>query len=101
MPIYILVPFGVFFCCCASQFWFLKRVRDRLIDQHPDHFLAVERSSFFPNSGIFRYTFGSRLKALNDPELNKRVRDLRLLYALTVLSWLALALTGILASSST
>ena len=90
MPVYVLVPFGVFFACCLGQFWFFKRVRDALIDRHPDEFLRVERSSIFPMGGLSRYVYGNRHKALNDPELSKRIRDLRLLYALAFLSWLAI-----------
>jgi hypothetical protein len=51
MPLLILIPFAVFFACCVAQFWFLKQVRDRLIERHPDTFLEIEKSSIFPYNG--------------------------------------------------
>ena len=91
MPNYILIPFAVFFACCAAQFWFLKQVRDRLIDQHRDKFLEVERSSIFPHQGLWNFTRGSRYKDLRDEELNRRVRNLKRLFLVAFLAWLAFA----------
>ncbi|QDZ06450.1 hypothetical protein FPZ24_02305 [Sphingomonas panacisoli] len=91
MPTYFLIPFAIFFICCASQFWFVKRVRDRLIDHHPNVFLKQERASFFPHNHIWRYAFDSRFRGLNDPELDRRVRNLRILTAIALGSWLAIA----------
>src|SRR5689334_10377755 len=81
MPAYILIPFAVFFGCCVAQFWFMKRVRDTLIERHPEAFLAIEKSSIFPMQGLWRFTQKGRYKALNDPELNTHVRNLKRLYA--------------------
>ena len=91
MPAYVLIPFAVFFVCCAAQFWFLKRVRDRLIDQHPDTFLDMERSSIFPDQGLWRFTRGSKYKELRDEELNRRVRHWKRLILVAVLAWMAFA----------
>jgi hypothetical protein len=44
----ILLPFSVFFVCCILQFWYLKKVRDALVDRHPNTFILVEKSSMFP-----------------------------------------------------
>lgn len=92
MPLYVLAPFGVFFICCAMQFWFLKKVRDALINRHPQTFLAVEKSSIFPMQGLWRFTRGSRYKALGDAELNRHVRNLKRLTIVTVCAWLAYAI---------
>jgi hypothetical protein len=89
MPAYILIPFAVFFACSVAQFWFTKRVRDALIERHPDTFLAIEKSSIFPMQGIRRFMRKGRYKALNDPELDTHVRNLRRLYAVAIVAWLA------------
>lgn len=89
MPACVLIPFAVFFGCCVAQFWFMQRVRDRLIEQHPDTFLAVERSSIFPSHGMWRFIRKGRYKSLNDPELNRRVRNFNRLYAVAIVAWLA------------
>ena len=91
MPAYILIPFAVFFGCCVAQFWFMKRVRDTLIERHPEAFLAIEKSSIFPMQGLWRFTQKGRYKALNDPELNTHVRNLKRLYAIAIVAWLAYA----------
>jgi hypothetical protein len=92
MPSYLLIPFAIFFVCCALQFWFVKRVRDQLIDRHPDIFLKQERASFFPHNHVWRYAFDSRYRELGDPELDRRVRNLRLLLLVAFGSWLAIAI---------
>jgi hypothetical protein len=83
------VPFAVFFGCCVAQFWFLKRIRDRLIDRHPQAFLEIEKSSFFPHQGLWKFTRRKRYEALRDEELNRRVRQFKQLYALAIVSWAA------------
>jgi hypothetical protein len=92
MPIYLLLPFVVFFACCVSQFWFVKQVRDRLIDCHADTFLEMERSSFSPNRGLWRLAWGTPCKKLGDPELNRRVQNLRILTVIAFGSWLIFAI---------
>jgi len=97
MPQYILIPFAVFFACCVAQFWFIKRVRDRLIERHPETFLAMEKSSIFPQRGLRRFMKKGRYKALNDPELNTHIRDLKRLYAVALVAWLGYGATIIAA----
>jgi len=92
MPAVIIIPFAVFFACCAAQFWFLKQVRDRLIDCHPEIFLEIEKSSFFPYNGLWRFTRGRRYKALGDEELNRRVRNLKRLFLVAFAAWAAYAI---------
>lgn len=89
MPSYILIPFAVFFACCLSQFWFIKKVRDALIERHPDTFIAVEKSSIFPHQGLWRFTRGNRYKELHDEDLNRHVRNLKRLNLVAIASWLA------------
>lgn len=91
MSIYFLIPFGIFFVCCVLQFWFIKRVRDRLIDKHPDLFLKEERAAFFTHNHIWRYAFDRRYRELNDVELDRRVRNLRMLLLVAFGSWLTIA----------
>jgi len=89
MPALIFVPFAVFFACCVAQFWFLKKVRDRLIDCHPEKFLEIEKSSIFPYNGLWKFTRRGRYKELGDVELNRRVRDLKRLFAFAFVAWLS------------
>lgn len=93
MPILILLPFGVFFVCCLLQFWFLKKVRDALIDRHPDTFLAVEKSSIFPMQGLWKFARGSSYKKLGDVELNRHVRNLKRLMIVGIAAWVAYGLS--------
>jgi len=86
---YSLIAFAVFFACCGGQFWFLKRVREALIERHPETFLAIEKSSMFPQRTLWQFVRKGRYKELNDPELDKAARDLRRLQAVAILSWLA------------
>lgn len=86
---YALIAFAAFFACCAAQFWFLQRIRKVLIERHPDTFLTIEKSSIFPGQGLRRFLKKRRYRDLNDPELNLRVRDLRVLYLVGFLCWLA------------
>lgn len=91
MPLLILLPFGVFFICCILQFWYLKKVRDALIDRHPATFLAVEKSSIFPMRGLWKFTGGNRYKQLNDADLNRHVRNLKRLMIVGFGAWAAYA----------
>lgn len=93
MPPFILLPFGVFFVCCILQFWFLKKVRDALIERHPDTFLAVEKSSLFPMQGLYRFTRGNRFKTLGDASLNSDVKNLKRLMIVAYVSWGAYAIS--------
>jgi hypothetical protein len=67
----------------------MYRVRKVLIDRHTDTFLAIEKSSILPLSGLWRFVRKGRYKDLDDPELDKRVRDLKRLYLIGIVSWLA------------
>jgi hypothetical protein len=86
---YAFIAFAGFAGCCLAQFWFLHRIKIALIERHPDTFLAIEKSSFFPYQGLSRFVRKKRYKDLNDPELDKRVRDFKRLFALALVCWLA------------
>jgi isochorismate hydrolase len=88
MPLYILGPFGVFFLCCIAQFWFLKSVRDALIERHPDTYLSIEKSSLFPHRGLYHFTRRRRYEALHDADLDRRVRNLKRVQLIAVGAWL-------------
>lgn len=86
----IVIPFGVFFACCLSQFWFLAQVRNALIDRHPETFLSLERSSIFPGNGIYKFIRTGKHRDLGDAELSKAVIRCRWLFAVAIVSWLAI-----------
>lgn len=92
MPLYVPALFVVFFACCLSQFWFLKKVRESLIDRHPQTFLDIERSSIFPLQGIWKFIRGNRYRDLGDAELNRHVRNLKRLTIVAFVSWFAYAI---------
>lgn len=93
MPVLILIPFSVFFICCVLQFWFLKKVRDALIDRHPETFLAVEKSSIFPMQGLWKFARSNRYKLLGDTDLNRHVRNLNRLMMVAVAAWVVYAIS--------
>ncbi|WP_375390988.1 hypothetical protein [uncultured Sphingomonas sp.] len=93
MPGYILMPFAVFLVCCVLQFWFVKKIRDRLIEKHPDTFLAIEKKAIFPHQALWKFTRGHDYKSLNDEELNLRVRNFKRLYVVAIFAWIAYAVT--------
>lgn len=78
----------------------MKKVRDALIERHPDTFLAVEKSSIFPHQGLWRFTRGNRYKELQDEDLNQHVRNLKRLYLVAIASWLAYGIAIFTAASS-
>jgi hypothetical protein len=100
VPSYILIPFAVFFVCCVLQFWFMKQIRDRLIEHHPDAFLAIEKKAFFPHQALWKFMRGSGYKSLNDEELNRRVRNFKRLYLVAIAAWLCFAVAIFTAPTS-
>jgi len=86
----ILIPFGVFFCCCLAQFPLLRAVRAALAERHPDAWREMSAKTWFANSAGAGYVWGDRAKALNDPGLVEAVNRLRLVYAVGFVAWLAI-----------
>ena len=91
MPVWQGIAFAVFFACCAAQFWFLARVRNALIDRHPDFYLTIARSSLMPQRGLSRFIRSGKHRELGDLELSKAVIQIRWLYALAFGAWLVFA----------
>jgi hypothetical protein len=87
----IFVPFSVFFACTLGQFWMLRRLRQALVDRHPDIWLEQSRKAFFPNSTGLGFALTRRDRALGDPELSRCVDQLLLLWAVAITAWVILA----------
>lgn len=97
MPI-VLLPFIVFFACGIAQFWFYRRIRQTLVERHPDVWLALSRKAWFIDSAVVGFAFGRQARLLDDPILMARVRAARILMAVAFAAWLAavvLLTTGI------
>lgn len=90
MPPLVLIPFGLFFLCGISQFWFLGKVRNALIDRHPETFLRLERSSIFPGNGTYRFIRSGEHRGMGDADLSRWVMRCRWLFVAAIASWLAI-----------
>lgn len=83
--------FAVFMACCGLQFLFRRRVVQALVERHPDLWLEMSRKAFFDvNIGI-DFAMGRRDRKLGDADLTRKVQQLRLLYLVAIISWLAFA----------
>jgi hypothetical protein len=90
------VCFAIFFACCIAQFWFINRIKNTLIDRHPDAYLALERKAWYPGHGIWRMASIWRNPLpgyLNDDVLAQRVRQYRYCLILAFAAWLGFAAT--------
>lgn len=94
------VPLAIFFGCCISQFWFLAKVRNALIDRHPEVYLQLERKSFFPGNSVFKYVLSGKHSDINDLDLSRAIVRCRWLFVVAIGSWLAIPGFGILISLS-
>jgi hypothetical protein len=99
LPVFV-IPFSIFFACCAAQFFFLDRIKRSLSARHPDVLQSLVGKSFFSfsNNAITKFAWKRRDLSLNDPELTKRVKQFKILLfvAYGALGLLALALiTGV------
>lgn len=95
-----MIPFSIFFACCAAQFFFLDRVKRALSARHPELLQGLLGKSFFGLSAnaITKFAWQRRDLSLNDPELTKSVKQLKLLLFVAYGAWgfCALALfTGV------
>jgi hypothetical protein len=98
----ILLPFGVFFLCCSLQFLFIRRVRRTLVANHPDFWLKLSAEAFLLDTAVAQFAFWGgfknyRYRDLNDPKLNSRVTQFRILGVVTFAAWAAFAIMGLLA----
>jgi hypothetical protein len=89
MP-WIVIPFGIFIACVFAQFWLVRRLRQALIERHPQVWLEISYKAWFLDNAMVRFAFGKRLKQLDDPVLDDRVRSLWLLMATGIAAWLAI-----------
>lgn len=83
-----MILFIAFGLCVLAQFWFMKRLKDVLIDRHPRKFLEIERAAWTPGGGIWKLTRGREYRALNDPVLNTAVRNMRLILLVMLGAWI-------------
>ena len=93
MTALLLISFTVFVFCVLAQMWHLGRLRDYLIDAHPDTYLRIGRKSLFPLWGLVRFTtgwfgFGTEYRSLDDAELNRKVRKLKVCLLVGFSAWL-------------
>jgi hypothetical protein len=87
LPI-IFIVFAVFFCCGALQFFFLRRVRQALVERHPALWRDISRKAWFIDSAVYKFAWRRRDKDLNDPELTVRTKQLLLFYYSAIGIWL-------------
>ncbi|MBO9557764.1 MAG: hypothetical protein J7515_04145 [Caulobacter sp.] len=89
MPL-ILIPFGVFFACCCAQF-FLWRVRRAMVERHPDVWREISGKAWFIDKAVSRFAWKRRDKGLNDPDLTRKVKELKIFGVVTFSAWLVYA----------
>lgn len=97
MPI-VIVPFVIFFACCVAQFWFHRRIRQVLVDNHPDFWLALSREAWLVDNAVIRFAFGRKARSFDDPLLMARIREMKILSATAIVAWLSivgLMITGL------
>ena len=93
----ILIPFAIFFCCCAAQIILVRRVRQALSSRHPDVWLKVSTTAWSIDGAVFKFARKRRDRDLHDPILTKRTIQLQQVYWTALAAWLvmvALLVTG-------
>ncbi len=86
MPV-ALIPFSIFFACCAAQFFFMERVKRALSARHPDVLQGLLGKSFFANNALVKFTWRRRDLDLNDPDLTKTVKQFKALLFVAYGAW--------------
>ncbi len=86
MPI-ILIPFSVFFVCCLSQFYFVRRVRQLLVKRHPEVWTDISTRAWFLDNAVNKFIWRRKDKKLNDPQLTAVVKQAGFLYLFAFLVW--------------
>jgi len=86
-----LVPFSVFFACCAAQLYLARKLRQALAARHPGVWRELSSKAWFIDNAVLRFAFRRRDRALNDPDLTKTAKQLQLLYVVAIVAWLSLA----------
>jgi hypothetical protein len=85
---YAWIPWSVFSVCCLLQWWLLTRIKQLLIERHPNTYVEVQKASPFPFQGLYWLMRKNRYKNLDDIYLNKKVRDFKRLYFGGLAAWL-------------
>lgn len=90
MPV-ILILFGIFFVCGILQFYFIRRVRQVLVERHPEVWAGISKKAWFVDNAIAKFIWHRRDKRLNDPELTKVVKQGATLYYFALFVWVIYA----------
>lgn len=86
MPIFLIL-FVIFFGCGIAQFVLLERIRRALAERHPDVLQSLAARSFFAGNNVYRFVRQRGDRALDDPELTRRVGQFRGLMYATYGAW--------------
>lgn len=89
MPLFILIPFAVFFGCVLGQFYFLRQVRRALAARHPDVWRALSERAWFIDNAVFSFVWKKREKDLGDPALSAITARMRRLHIVAIVAWAA------------
>jgi hypothetical protein len=87
----VVVPFLIFFACCVVQFWCYRRIRQVLVDNHPDFWLELSRKAWFVDNAVMRFAFSRKARSFDDPLLMARIREIKILGVTTIVAWLSFA----------
>ena len=87
----IFIPFSIFFICCASQFYFIRRVRQMLVERHPEIWAGISKRAWFVDNAVAKFIWWRKDKRLNDPELTRVVKQGAFLYYLALFVWVIYA----------
>ncbi|PZR34015.1 hypothetical protein [Caulobacter segnis] len=89
MPLFLLVPFAVFFGCVLGQFYLVRKVRRALVARHPALWLQLSDKALFIDNAIFSFVLKKRDKALGDPALSAITGRMRKLQIVAIVAWAA------------
>jgi hypothetical protein len=87
----ILVPFAAFACCMLGQFWLIREVRRALASGHPETWRALSENAFFLDNAVIAFVLRRRDLELDDSDLRRITRRLRILQVVAIEIWLIYA----------
>ena len=91
IPVVLLGVFVVVFLgCSVSQFWFYRRIRQVLVERHPELWLSLSYKAWSVDSALMRFAFSRKGRDLGDPILNARVKEARVMLLVGLAAWLAM-----------
>ena len=85
----IVIPMAIFFAGSGLQIWLMRRIKMKLIDHHPDTWLAISRRSYEHNA-IRKFCWRRQDGSLQDRDLSKSVRTFNCCYIICFGAWLCL-----------